>query len=207
MSAQAQAQASEDTFVSRKRKRKTYSCLDCRRRKLKCDRERPCSRCVKEGHSESCAFRNDGHNSDIEEHGGSHKSVSLDYGQESRKNVFSPGEKTNGTLPFTTDHCVMLQRKIASLESKLAKYETHGLAQDHADQVSTTQQDKETTFFKGKAFRTSFYGPTNPGSLFAHVCWLRFLLDMTYNHSPPRSSPYQEKADLGQLHYQKFKEI
>ena len=201
MSAQAQAQASEDTPASRKRKRKTYSCLDCRRRKLKCDREHPCSRCIKEGHSESCAFRNDGHNSDVEEPDGSHNSVSLYQSQGLRKNVSLATESRNGTSPFTTDQCVMLQRKVASLESKLAKYESLDLAQGHSDQLSSAQEDRETTFFRGTSFRTSFYGPTNPGSSFVHVCWPRSLLGMAYSRSPLRSSPHREEADSRWLHY------
>ena len=43
--------------VTAKRKRKAFSCYDCRRRKLKCDREHPaCSRCTKAGHADSCRY-------------------------------------------------------------------------------------------------------------------------------------------------------
>ncbi|KAF2840993.1 hypothetical protein M501DRAFT_930940 [Patellaria atrata CBS 101060] len=41
-----------------KRKRLTYSCLNCRRRKLKCDREMPCSRCRQAGDGNSCNYGN-----------------------------------------------------------------------------------------------------------------------------------------------------
>lgn len=40
-----------------KRKRKALSCFDCRRRKLKCDREYPtCSRCQKAGQADTCSY-------------------------------------------------------------------------------------------------------------------------------------------------------
>lgn len=40
-----------------RKKRKTLACYDCRRRKLKCDREFPaCTRCVKSGHPETCLY-------------------------------------------------------------------------------------------------------------------------------------------------------
>jgi hypothetical protein len=39
-----------------KRNRKTLSCNSCRRHKLKCDRETPCSRCVSTGNAESCTY-------------------------------------------------------------------------------------------------------------------------------------------------------
>ena len=168
MSNQAQGLTPEEPASSRKRKRKTYSCLDCRRRKLKCDREHPCGRCVKEGHSESCAFRDDGHNSETEEHDVSQRSIPLE-GNGSKKNAFSPTDRSNGTSPFTTDQSAILHRKIALLESKLAKYQTMDPVEDYRGQDSSVQQDKNTTYFRGKSFRTSFYGPTNPGSLFAHV--------------------------------------
>ena len=41
----------------RKRKRKALSCVDCKRRKLKCDRMYPaCGRCIKGGYAHSCQY-------------------------------------------------------------------------------------------------------------------------------------------------------
>lgn len=37
----------EDIHSKRKRKRLTISCLTCRKRKIKCDRQKPCSSCIK----------------------------------------------------------------------------------------------------------------------------------------------------------------
>ncbi|KAM5344606.1 hypothetical protein ACJ41O_013141 [Fusarium nematophilum] len=39
-----------------KRCRQPLSCLSCRSRKLKCDREQPCGACVKRGEQDSCQF-------------------------------------------------------------------------------------------------------------------------------------------------------
>lgn len=39
-----------------KRSRPTISCLECRRKKLKCDRERPCGQCRKVGRETLCAY-------------------------------------------------------------------------------------------------------------------------------------------------------
>lgn len=48
-----------DQHSARKRKRKTFSCDTCRRRKLKCDRELPvCGRCKKSGDAASCFYQN-----------------------------------------------------------------------------------------------------------------------------------------------------
>ena len=41
-----------------KRARPTISCLECRRKKLKCDRVQPCQQCTKSGKEALCAFAN-----------------------------------------------------------------------------------------------------------------------------------------------------
>lgn len=47
-----------------KRKRKTYSCVQCRQQKLKCDRATPtCGRCVAAGHASACSYENAGRES------------------------------------------------------------------------------------------------------------------------------------------------
>src|ERR1700712_1744722 len=43
--------------TDQKRKRKTFSCYDCRRKKLRCDRLYPtCGRCQSAGRASSCAY-------------------------------------------------------------------------------------------------------------------------------------------------------
>lgn len=46
-----------DSPRPRKRKRKTLSCIQCHRSKIKCDRENPCDRCSKAGRADQCAYR------------------------------------------------------------------------------------------------------------------------------------------------------
>src|SRR5437764_12231641 len=41
---------------SRKRPRPVLSCVDCRRKKLKCDRLLPCKQCKKAGRSAGCTY-------------------------------------------------------------------------------------------------------------------------------------------------------
>ena len=40
----------------RKRNRTQLSCISCRHGKLKCDRQQPCSQCVRKGRSSQCTF-------------------------------------------------------------------------------------------------------------------------------------------------------
>jgi hypothetical protein len=44
--------------TSRKRARPTKSCLECRRKKLKCDRIQPCMQCRKLGRESLCTYAN-----------------------------------------------------------------------------------------------------------------------------------------------------
>ncbi|KAL1296883.1 hypothetical protein AAFC00_004498 [Neodothiora populina] len=44
---------------ARKRNRQAVSCAACRARKLKCDRQLPCTGCAKRGDSDSCIYAND----------------------------------------------------------------------------------------------------------------------------------------------------
>ncbi|KAF2652358.1 hypothetical protein K491DRAFT_51549 [Lophiostoma macrostomum CBS 122681] len=54
---QARDSQQQDGPSKRQRKqRATLSCLDCRHRKLKCDRQQPCGRCVKGGIAKSCTY-------------------------------------------------------------------------------------------------------------------------------------------------------
>ncbi|KAK3304098.1 uncharacterized protein B0T15DRAFT_230268 [Chaetomium strumarium] len=46
----------DDRPPPRKRQRVRLSCLECRRRKLSCDREFPCSRCLQSGTPERCEY-------------------------------------------------------------------------------------------------------------------------------------------------------
>lgn len=47
---------SADSEVTRKRSRPVLSCLECRRKKLKCDRHLPCQQCCKSGRADACIF-------------------------------------------------------------------------------------------------------------------------------------------------------
>jgi Fungal Zn(2)-Cys(6) binuclear cluster domain len=52
----SQDEAAEPPRVVQRRRRPPLSCVECRRRKLKCDRSLPCGQCVRSKTAESCAF-------------------------------------------------------------------------------------------------------------------------------------------------------
>ncbi|KAK7744945.1 hypothetical protein SLS53_003178 [Cytospora paraplurivora] len=51
------SQPDSDTSRARKRRRKTLSCVQCHRTKVKCDRNNPCGRCSKAGRGHQCAYK------------------------------------------------------------------------------------------------------------------------------------------------------
>lgn len=44
------------SLTSRKRARPIFSCLECKRKKLKCDRQQPCHQCSRLGRSTRCRY-------------------------------------------------------------------------------------------------------------------------------------------------------
>ena len=44
------------SLTSRKRARPVFTCLECKRKKLKCDRQQPCHQCSRLGRSNRCRY-------------------------------------------------------------------------------------------------------------------------------------------------------
>ena len=169
---------------AKKRKRKTYSCIDCRRRKLKCDREQPCGRCQKEGHPQTCVFNPesaaDWHASENDEP----ETMFKHYPGDSDRRASIPRLETaarNGILgDASADTVLALRRKVDYLEARIAALESHykvpGVA-DSADKHGQLQtrddndDDGETGhYFKGKGFKTFCFGTTNVVTMITLVC-------------------------------------
>jgi hypothetical protein len=194
MLAQNASQASSTLGKSnsevRKRKRDVLSCLDCRKRKLKCDRGFPaCSRCVKGGVAASCTYKSfhgasnglqDELDASPDEDARAQKRARGPFDSrlnELAQEVVPPGNFVHSTSAFSAQLGV-----IKSLESRLATVERM-LSQDSPSEnfrpqgsgVLASKVERhglgqpETHIFKGRGIRTQFYGPSNPTSLLAHV--------------------------------------
>lgn len=174
----------------RKRRRIALSCYDCRRRKLRCDREYPaCGRCRKGGHPETCSYdsRAERPAATRDAH---HPVVESD---EDRANVLSP--TSSNTVPRapvvpdanqhgsrdSTDLLSVQRKKIAELETRLAQLEgksqnplPNGHAIQHAgDELlwpnaqpthrrsASDGDENETMLIRGKAFETTYFGRSN----------------------------------------------
>ncbi|KAH7411207.1 fungal-specific transcription factor domain-containing protein [Cadophora sp. MPI-SDFR-AT-0126] len=67
--------ASETQNQRNKRNRPTVSCTACQKRKLRCDRRRPCGACEKRGHHAACIFSPSGCDEDRSSGGGTKEEV------------------------------------------------------------------------------------------------------------------------------------
>ena len=112
-----------------KRKRKAFSCVDCRRRKLKCDREHPaCSRCTKAGHADTCRYGSrsgDEEDEDDDENGernatpvaaAKHHSISAHHPPANKHISNGTSERSAGQ----TKRIAQLEHRLAMLEGKPA---------------------------------------------------------------------------------------
>jgi hypothetical protein len=213
------ASSNPDRSVSegRKRKRDVLACLACRRRKLKCDRGLPaCSRCQKGGVASSCTYKSfpadgAGHQDEFDE--------PIDENEAAPKRARGPlsVNPPNGlitrevpsistpTYSAQTEAITRLEDRLKTLEGIIARSATRNVPAKEAviPMRTTIQKEKdekarepETSYFKGRGFRTQFYGPSCPISLIAHVS-LSDIIAFSYDEltAPvPRSPGDDERS-------------
>ena len=187
----------DDNPAPNKRRRIAFSCLDCRRRKLKCDRVFPsCSRCQKSGNSESCTYDTEAVESVLTQTSGERngtrdspvanghgapttaprlpsvvRSLAAD-GREERRPQFH--------LEDTTARSYAQEERIRQLEYRIVGLEkaahdsrspdfafTRVKSTVHSD--SRDAVDEEAMIFRGKSFKTQFYGASHHLSYLCHV--------------------------------------
>ena len=184
----------EDTQAP-KRRRIAFSCLDCRRRKLRCDRVFPsCSRCQKSGHPGSCTYdsgavesaltqfseeRNRPRDFSTANSYGASRTVPrlpsvapsfvADEGGERRPRT--PSADTTARLYAQEERIRQLEYRIIGLEKAAHATRSPERTQAEADLYSDPRAavDKEAMIFRGKSFKTQFYGASHHMSYLSHV--------------------------------------
>ena len=168
--------------VSRKRKRNVLSCLDCRRRKVKCDHGLPaCSRCRQRGVASSCTYEY----SLGDEYGHQGESA-IPADEDLSMTAKAPEPPTSGHPdgPITThippapmsayleqrDTITRLENRLKILEAAVANGRSGPSAPPEPDPQREIPKQLEANFFKGRGFRTQFYGASCPSSILASVC-------------------------------------
>ena len=188
---------------SRKRKRKVLSCFPCRSRKLKCDRNYPsCARCQKAGQSGDCYYDD----APLEGVGGQ----SNGKGPKPRTTAMhSPTPSPMvPKLPVTVgspqssqvqeNRIKYLERRVALLEHRpipsantLRDQEQLGISiaddpntGDDYHILTNEQVNQEPMVFRGKEFKTRYYGPSNPISTADYFPGLRDFMKSAVESHP-----------------------
>ena len=177
-----------------RRKRKALSCYDCRRRKLRCDRELPtCGRCSKAGHADTCSYDERAitpknitsgtallKKSSSTTHPSTEWSPALSVahkrltdGSENRRSIVEASQ-TSGTWKL---HGEISPTNVEAEQRPAIRADAEDLLRFPRPLTPT-----ETIIFRGENFKTQYYGGSNPTSLIAHVrpswilCGQLFLL-------------------------------
>ncbi|KAJ9257942.1 transcriptional regulator family: Fungal Specific TF [Paecilomyces variotii] len=178
--------------LPQKRIRQIFSCNECRRRKLKCDRNIPCNRCVKSGCPGTCLYTSRNKRS-IRERRANVENARSDItpgrpaeckSQETSR-VAETGQITPAStdIPEDRDNTISdLQRRVMMLESLLAERTSelsqprpydgfslrsdNGLAECWPNQAGLRNIHFMRDFLHGKNKNTSFHGRSHWHSLF-----------------------------------------
>ncbi|KAI9158341.1 Transcription factor asR3 [Paramyrothecium foliicola] len=186
----------------RKRQRVRLSCLECRRRKLSCDRGFPCERCIKSGTPDRCSY--EARNGEVVN---ASSGIPPQFAQLDSRRF---GSVDAGRLPIHPsdlarqdhDRIRRLELEIAQLKTLLTRpgattsYDGSTVGGTNSP---TTQKDEaipdgeaavrpeveeciaasstagekgELRFFRGKGFRTRYFGPHNASMAFVELTGL-----------------------------------
>ena len=191
--------APHDEVSNSKRRRIAFSCLDCRRRKLKCDRIFPsCGRCQKGGHANACTYDSEAidtlnqspgnalqNSRDLLEGGPSKTiarlpSVARSFAEDERDETnMRPQSNTTARLHAQDERIRQLENRIIGLETIISR--THARDSRSMTGGMVTRSDctlsfdktaavaKEPMIFRGKGFKTQFYGASHHTSYLSHV--------------------------------------
>lgn len=163
----------DDPQGTRKRKRKTFSCDACRKRKLKCDREFPvCGRCQKSGNAATCVYESMPepvaksaitpsrfpHISEPDLRGSSLYLSSEYASPQLRQTYQSPNHPV--------DRIAVLESRIAQIDPNLGTGE-HAIKRARLDYDANVEppsskgKDSIGLSFYGAGFKTGFFGPSS----------------------------------------------
>ncbi|KAF2649583.1 hypothetical protein K491DRAFT_610463 [Lophiostoma macrostomum CBS 122681] len=157
------------------KKRKVLSCYACRNRKMKCDRIYPvCGRCQKTGRADQCTYDprliEDLHvNGDGHANGGPAPPHMHDI---NHNHAFAalpapPADSLSWQLRAQERRLAVLERRLANTDSSTAASPAapERYHEDHFDPQAAEPTLQEEMMFRGKGFKTQFYGSTSAISL------------------------------------------
>ncbi|KAL6919781.1 hypothetical protein ACHAPO_008770 [Fusarium lateritium] len=186
---------------ARKRQRVRLSCLECRRRKLSCDRGFPCERCIKSGTPDRCSYES--RNGEVVN---ASSGVPPPFAQLDSRRFVDPAIGLSPRDPelMRQDHDRIrrLELEIAHLKSQItrpgasfdgstiagtttspqtkddpnanANVEDPSVREVHESIEATNMSGEkgELRFFRGRGFRTRYFGPHNASMAFVELTGL-----------------------------------
>ena len=173
------------TKIPQKRPRPVLSCLECRRKKLKCSRTLPCIQCTKASRSTHCSYNE--YPSHIASSAAAQDISQVEEGDRARKTVrgrvseqrkrtksLSPGSNTNPTSSPRLGVIEDLQNRVEKLENQL---------KGHATNINHVWDDGSDDEYRAKRYNVSsrgiirlkdsttrYHGQNQKVALLIHVC-------------------------------------
>lgn len=192
----------------RKRQRVRLSCLECRRRKLSCDRGYPCQRCIKSGTPDRCTYETKSGMVMNASSGVPPAFAQLDSRRHGSELAMSARDSDSSvTRDKDYDRVRRLELEVMHLKNQLNQHSNTASSFDgstvaasnsppaHKDEIPQSPTDpdaddlsppclgydkSELRFFRGKEFRTRYYGPHNATMAFLEVTFFPL-----FSRSPP----------------------
>jgi hypothetical protein len=170
--------------VPQKRPRPVLSCLECRRKKLKCSRTFPCAQCTKTGGASRCSYNEyaqctppseAAHDVSYSEDGGTAGKIVSRRVTERHEETERPSHGSNMTQTSVAKLGIIedLQSRVKKLEQELKSHTpnlNHLREHERADDYRTKQNDVS---FRGvvrlKDSTTRFHGQNQKVALLNHV--------------------------------------
>ena len=171
---------------ARKRRRPALSCIECRRRKVKCDRNFPCNHCVSSKHV-SCTYDE---SAGILRESRVSPSFSASPIVDSRQagaieipGPIIPGPYTTIQIPNTSygtpnavvDGSNSAQQNVRELTDRVHKLE-HLLHESMRSQGNLTTNSRTAPHMRGSMSKARLFGQSHWMSLFEHVCLFLTLI-------------------------------
>ncbi|KAF1851013.1 uncharacterized protein K460DRAFT_270862 [Cucurbitaria berberidis CBS 394.84] len=198
-----------DTSKKQRRQRAVLSCNDCRRRKLKCDRELPCNRCKNGGIADSCAYSPEAHGvTDPQEQPVKRQRQSL---TRQAASIIQGEPQSHGNVRETLDCSdkaqsdILPKHRIEQLQFQVALLKEQISIQRHPveDQTLGCAQfpDQGASkpaplmgLLKGRNYATFFHGSSSAISIMAHFSDLRSFMKDIYQNSTAQRLQRDMKA-------------
>ncbi len=176
-----------ETKKKQRRQRAVLSCNDCRRRKLKCDRELPCNRCISGDIADQCAYGPEAHATvpaTLQEHPAKRKREhSTDANTSVLLDKLASGAPVDNTYqqppvlaPTDKTELEQLQREVTGAKERVTTQRKF-LDRRTLENAAPAGEDGSVPyapyigFLRGRNYATFFFGPSSVLSIMAHVSY------------------------------------